>query len=243
MNWAGLPALETLLLEGVRLTDATAVGFSSLQQLSSLNIYAWAVDEDINGTFQGAIARLLRASLPALRSLDLLHTNVRVGAGGMPQYVPLTHFRPDLAAAVGGLTQLQQLACGDLGAACRLGQLQELSVGGKSWPDLYGWEIAMLGALTCLTRLELDSAPVLDPLSADRKRGVEQVRWAWESARLRQCRGCRGPCGSPAAGMHAVKTCGPAGPQPSSLPCCAARSCCGACCRAGAPSTCENFLA
>ena len=176
VDWARLPALAKLEFDGVELMNAIVVGFSSLQQLSSLQIQTLAVDEDFDGTQQSVIARLLRASPPALRRLALSMEE--------KLNVPLTQFRPDLADAVGGLTQLRHLTCGDLGAACRLGQLEALRVEEKSWPDLSGWEIAMLGALTCLTRLELDKAPAPDPQFADRKRGVEQVQWAWESARL-----------------------------------------------------------
>ena len=183
MDWAQLPALAVLHLDSVSLTDAVVAGFSALQRLSSLEICSWAGGGgQPEGAQQGAIARLLRASPPALRSLavEFLHQG-----GG-----EATKFQPELAAAVGGLTQLQWLGCNDVGAACQLSQLRMLRAYGKSWLSLSGVEILGLRALRSLTRLKLHR--IRESLSlpahlAELKSGVQQVLRAFGgSSRLGQ---------------------------------------------------------
>ena len=72
VDWERLPALAELSVGGVRLTEAAANGFSELRHLTSLEICSFGDSEDEpEGAQQRAIATLLRASPPALRSLEL----------------------------------------------------------------------------------------------------------------------------------------------------------------------------
>ena len=229
LGWAQLPALAELRLMGVQLTDTVAAGFSELQQLSSLELNTWGDgEEELEGAQQSAIAHLLRASPPALRSLEL---ELRDEGGGT-----VAQFQSDLAAAVGGLTQLRQLSCEDLGVACQLSQLRELRHS-KTWSSFSIADLIMLRALRGLTRLELHPKLAWGPRSADLRSGVEQVRWAWASAHLRQ----QGLCRSHVAGCTTAttKTCRLAALTACPL-CCVARRSCGACCQMGASSGCEG---
>ena len=183
LDWGQLPALAELALEGVQLTDATAVGLSALQQLSTLNLCSWSDGEDQpEGPRQSAIARFLRASPAALSSLGL---EVRDEGGGS-----FTQFQPELAAAIGSLTQLRQLTCEDLGAACQLSQLRELHMLKKTWSRLGAADLVRLRALRSLTRLKLHR--IRESLSlpahlAELKSGVQQVLRAFGgSSRLGQ---------------------------------------------------------
>ena len=175
VDWAQLPVLARLALNGVELGDTNIDGFSALQQLSSLELSAWADGgPHPEGPWQSKIARVLRASPAALCSVELQVLDLNGGN--------VSQFQPELAAAVGGLTQLRQLRCDDLGAACQLNQLQELRVLEKSWPHFNAVELVKLRALRGLTRLDLYPEPALDPLATDLKAGVEQVRRVWGPA-------------------------------------------------------------
>ena len=180
VDWARLPALAELAFDVVEPIEATLGGFSALQQLSSLGIYSWpraGDEEQEEGTRQSAIARLLQASPAALRSLKL---ELQAGTLEVPEagYSPIrvTQFEPELAAAVGGLTQLLKLRCDDLGAACQLGQLQELRVPEKIWSELSAVDLVRLQAMRGLTRLELHSVQPWEPLSVALESGGVQVR-------------------------------------------------------------------
>ena len=174
VDWARLPALAKLTFDGVEPIDATFDSFAALQQLSSLEIYSWGDDEEqeeCTRARQSAIARLLRASPAALRSLELeVPASSDLGVGTVSQY------QPDLSAAIGGLTQLLKLRCDDLGAACQLGQLQELRVPEKIWSELSAVDLVRLQAMRGLTRLELHSVQPWEPLSVALESGGVQVR-------------------------------------------------------------------
>lgn len=178
-----LPALAELHLEGVRqiyATTAAAHGFSSLQQLTRLVIYSSDNSQgQPKGALQSAIARLLRVSPRALRSL-VLDQNVLTEKADMAM-----QFAPDLVTALGGLTQLQQLRFEDLWAGWQSRQ-QELRQIIKEWYMRRIWELARLRALRSLPRYEAYRMPARYPLSADLKNGVEQVLCAWGLARLGQ---------------------------------------------------------